>query len=148
NTDYQMSKFIFSSGRRHTRSKRDWSSDVCSSDLKVKKLVERFFGNVVENLPDRKRDTVILTKRKHLEVEKPIHQVHYMLGVQGYGMHHPKKMELLLLNNILGGAGMSSVLNLAVREKYGIAYTIESHYGVYYDTGIFSIYMGTDKKKY
>src|SRR5699024_11941109 len=25
--------FFFSSGRRHTSSKRDWSSDVCSSDL-------------------------------------------------------------------------------------------------------------------
>src|SRR5699024_11884152 len=25
--------FLFSSRRRHTRSKRDWSSDVCSSDL-------------------------------------------------------------------------------------------------------------------
>src|SRR5207249_5553902 len=25
--------FFFSSRRRHTRSKRDWSSDVCSSDL-------------------------------------------------------------------------------------------------------------------
>src|SRR5699024_1672927 len=30
--------FFFSSRRRHTRSKRDWSSDVCSSDLKVKWL--------------------------------------------------------------------------------------------------------------
>src|SRR5699024_11607912 len=28
------SLFFFSSRRRHTRSKRDWSSDVCSSDLK------------------------------------------------------------------------------------------------------------------
>src|SRR5699024_12684181 len=28
--------FFFSSRRRHTRSKRDWSSDVCSSDLQVK----------------------------------------------------------------------------------------------------------------
>src|SRR5699024_11899065 len=28
-----MSVFFFSSRRRHTRSKRDWSSDVCSSDL-------------------------------------------------------------------------------------------------------------------
>src|SRR5437868_8902206 len=28
-----MSMFFFSSRRRHTRSKRDWSSDVCSSDL-------------------------------------------------------------------------------------------------------------------
>src|SRR5699024_12070496 len=27
--------FFFSSRRRHTRSKRDWSSDVCSSDLIV-----------------------------------------------------------------------------------------------------------------
>src|SRR5207249_7854923 len=28
-----ISHFFFSSRRRHTRSKRDWSSDVCSSDL-------------------------------------------------------------------------------------------------------------------
>src|SRR5699024_11624113 len=27
--------FFFSSRRRHTRSKRDWSSDVCSSDLEI-----------------------------------------------------------------------------------------------------------------
>src|SRR5690606_41046632 len=31
---HQLShKFFFSSGRRHTRFSRDWSSDVCSSDL-------------------------------------------------------------------------------------------------------------------
>src|SRR5699024_12135872 len=30
-----LSCFFFSSRRRHTRSKRDWSSDVCSSDLKA-----------------------------------------------------------------------------------------------------------------
>src|SRR5690349_22690548 len=30
-----MSMFFFSSRRRHTRSLRDWSSDVCSSDLKL-----------------------------------------------------------------------------------------------------------------
>src|SRR5699024_12098223 len=35
--------FFFSSRRRHTRSKRDWSSDVCSSDL-AKKQVDRFSG--------------------------------------------------------------------------------------------------------
>src|SRR3989440_6007675 len=29
--------FFFSSRRRHTRSDRDWSSDVCSSDLKLKR---------------------------------------------------------------------------------------------------------------
>src|SRR5205809_2654532 len=33
--------FFFSSRRRHTRCSRDWSSDVCSSDLVVGFLVER-----------------------------------------------------------------------------------------------------------
>src|SRR5699024_11274043 len=31
--DVRLNLFFFSSRRRHTRSKRDWSSDVCSSDL-------------------------------------------------------------------------------------------------------------------
>src|SRR5699024_11920455 len=30
--------FFFSSRRRHTRSKRDWSSDVCSSDLSLEQI--------------------------------------------------------------------------------------------------------------
>jgi predicted Zn-dependent peptidase len=43
--------------------------------------------------------------------------------------------------------GMSSRLNLEIREKYGIAYTIESNYTTFTDTGIFSIYFGTDAEK-
>src|SRR5699024_5335503 len=35
---YWFAYFFFSSRRRHTRSKRDWSSDVCSSDLEVADL--------------------------------------------------------------------------------------------------------------
>ena len=42
---------------------------------------------------------------------------------------------------------MSSRLNLEIREKYGIAYTIESNYTALTDTGIFSIYFGTDSEK-
>src|SRR5438105_15571182 len=35
------SSFFFSSRRRHTRSTRDWSSDVCSSDLLTQAICER-----------------------------------------------------------------------------------------------------------
>src|SRR5207249_9669328 len=34
--------FFFSSRRRHTRSKRDWSSDVCSSDLGIPTMVSNY----------------------------------------------------------------------------------------------------------
>src|SRR5699024_12038571 len=37
-------RFFFSSRRRHTRSKRDWSSDVCSSDLTSIALIRQPVG--------------------------------------------------------------------------------------------------------
>lgn len=80
-------------------------------------------------------------------VEKPIAQTHCVLGNQAYSIHHSHKTALMLLNNILGGAGMSSVLNLTIREKYGIAYSIESNYTPLSDTGIFTVYFGTDAEK-
>ena len=54
---------------------------------------------------------------------------------------------MILLNNILGGPGMNSRLNLAIREKYGFTYSIESNYTPYSDTGIFSIYLASDNDK-
>lgn len=78
---------------------------------------------------------------------KPIHQVHFMIGMHAYSQNDPNKIDLLLLNNMLGGMGMSSILNMAIREKHGIAYTIDSNYSVYSDSGVLSIYMGTDAAK-
>lgn len=80
-------------------------------------------------------------------LNKPIQQAHAVLGTQAYSLHHPYKTGLLLLNNLLGGTGMSSILNLQIREKYGIAYTIETGYSPLSDTGIFTLYFGTDKEK-
>ena len=51
-----------------------------------------------------------------------------------------------LLNNILGGQGMNSRLNLSLREKRGLAYNVESGYNAYRDTGVFTIYFGTDSQ--
>ena len=52
-----------------------------------------------------------------------------------------------MLNNILGGPGMNSRLNLAVCEKHGLVYTIDSTYSPYTDTGLFGIYFGTEKRQ-
>jgi predicted Zn-dependent peptidase len=55
-------------------------------------------------------------------------------------------MSMFLLNNILGGQGLNSRLNLSLREKNGFAYNVESVYNPYYDTGVFCIYFGTDSQ--
>jgi predicted Zn-dependent peptidase len=58
-----------------------------------------------------------------------------------------RRIPFFMLNNILGGPGMNSRLNLAVREKYGLVYTIDSTYSPYTDTGLFGIYFGTEGKQ-
>ena len=53
---------------------------------------------------------------------------------------------MALLINVLGGPAMNSRLNLSVREKFGYAYNVEAGFSSYSDSGIWTIYLGTDKK--
>ena len=72
------------------------------------------------------------------------HQAHVMLGTRAYDIHHPLRIPLYLLNNILGGPGMNARLNLSLRERNGLVYTVESTMVNYSDTGIWSVYFGCD----
>lgn len=107
----------------------------------------KHFADVVENSPIQNRIKPAILPQSSTTIYKPIMQAHCILGTQTYSTHHKNKAGLMLLNNYFGGNGMSSVLNLQIREKYGIAYTIESNFSPLSDTGIFSIYFGTDKEK-
>ncbi|WP_069660529.1 M16 family metallopeptidase [Arcticibacter eurypsychrophilus] len=114
------------------------------------KEVNKLFTSLFENIPANRNKPCRLAPNYTpviKTVEKSIAQTHCVLGNQAYSIHDSKKTGLLVLNNILGGNGMSSILNLIIREKYGIAYTIESNYTPMCDSGIFSIYFGTDAEK-
>lgn len=113
----------------------------------VVKIVEKYLAIIPENANPKKRKPFLAIPPKKVILKKPINQAHCLLGNTAYTYHHDKKMGLLLLNNLLGGNGMSSRLNLQIREKYGIAYTVESNYTPMSDTGLFSIYFGTDAEK-
>lgn len=79
-------------------------------------------------------------------IHKDTHQAHVMIGTQAYSARDPRHLSLYLLNNILGGPGMNSRLNLSLRERRGLVYTVESNMTTYTDTGIWSIYFGCDPK--
>ena len=51
---------------------------------------------------------------------------------------------MYLLNNILGGPGMNSLLNLSLRERNGLVYTVESSVQTFTDCGWWGVYFGTD----
>ncbi|MDR2564164.1 MAG: insulinase family protein, partial [Prevotellaceae bacterium] len=79
-------------------------------------------------------------------VRKKTHQSHVLIGGWAYDMYDEKRAALFLLNNLLGGPGMNSRLNVSLRERSGLAYNVESGVTAYTDTGLYSIYFGTDPK--
>lgn len=81
---------------------------------------------------------------EHLIVHKDTHQAHVMIGSRGYNAYDDKRTALYLLNNILGGPGMNSRLNVSLRERRGLVYNVESNLTSYTDTGTFCIYFGCD----
>lgn len=76
-------------------------------------------------------------------LDKDTSQVHALIGGRAYNLKDKKRKALNLLNNILGGPGMNSRLNIELREKRGFVYSVESSVTAYCDTGMFSVYFGT-----
>lgn len=84
-------------------------------------------------------------KTKRVVVERNTAHDHYISGGKAFSAHDSKRFALFLMNNILGGPGMSSRLNMNIREKYGYTYQIESGFHTFSDTGLFHIYFATEK---
>ena len=72
------------------------------------------------------------------------HQAHVMIGSRAFSASDPRRWSLYLLNNILGGPGMNSRLNLSLRERHGLVYSVDSSMVCYSDTGLWSVYFGCD----
>ena len=72
------------------------------------------------------------------------HQAHVMIGNRAYSATHPLRIPLYLLNNILGGPGMNARLNVILRERRGLVYSVESSMVCYGDTGLWAVYFGCD----
>lgn len=110
------------------------------------KMVEKAqtFGQAPTEQQPTLVDKPTAVPAKSLTKDIGSHQAHVMLGTRSYDIHHPLRIPLYLLNNILGGPSMNARLNLALRERNGLVYTVESTMVSYSDTGMWSIYFGCD----
>lgn len=119
---------------------------------KVAKMVERYTSlyiptnqshpsnHSIERMPFTDYHPTI-RKEKH-----DTHQAHVMLGCPAYDAEDDRRIALYFLNNIIGGPGMNSILNLALREHNGLVYNVESSLTNYTDTSTFAVYFGCDPK--
>jgi predicted Zn-dependent peptidase len=111
---------------------------------RVIRLLEKATADLTSNAEtfSRKRPDIYVPQNQ--TIHRDTHQAHVMIGSRGYDAHNEKRTALYLLNNILGGPGMNSRLNVSLRERSGLVYNVEANLTSYTDTGVFCIYFGTE----
>ncbi len=123
----------------------------------VVKEAEQCFGTTPydSSAPTRERrafiditraSTKVNPSTDELIIHKNVHQSHVMMGGLAYPLGHEQQLTGFLLNNILGGGSLNSRLNLSLREKRGLVYTVESNYTPLSDTGYWSVYFACDEQ--
>ncbi len=115
---------------------------------KIKAMAQKYFQDAEPNYRKHKRIEPNIYTPNNEVIKKNICQTHCILGNRAYAISDKKRLALELINNILGGPGMNSRLNLALRERFGYVYNVESFYTPYSDTGVIGIYFATEHEKF
>lgn len=118
------------------------------NEKKLMRWAEKYLHSAAAGFEPKERKLPALYQPVHREINRETFQVHFMTGNRAVGLQHTQRMAMYLLNNILGGPGMNSRLNLSLREKHGLVYTVDSVYQPFTDTGMWSVYFGTDSSNF
>ena len=113
---------------------------------RIEKLVKKHLEPLQQRTNGRKRVEVSAIDVDHKSIKKDILQAHYALGMPSFEITHKNRVPFAMLVNLLGGPGMNTRLNLALRERLGYVYGIEANYHAYSNTGLFSILFATEKR--
>lgn len=115
-----------------------------SASDKVFHLAEKYLCSMQAKPSSNIR--AVPTHITNFNIEKRIdcHQAHTIIGARLPSMHTHLRYPIALLTNMLGGPGMNSILNIELRERRGLVYTVDASSSLLTDTGLFTIYYGCD----
>lgn len=118
------------------------------SPEKMVQMASPFLNSFRFNAQKRARIPFVFKGNTFNRIEKrPVYGAHCLMGFPGISRNDEDRIVCGVLNNLLGGPSMNSLLSMTLREKHGICYQIESQLLSYTDTGIWTIYLNTDPGK-
>jgi predicted Zn-dependent peptidase len=123
-------------------------SCVGNIDLdEVERIAKKYFEVLIKKKAKARRKKFKIYKPREQILKRTVKQAKCAIGRDAYPIINDNRVPMFLLVNMLGGPGMNSRLNLALREKYGFVYSIDAHYIPYTDTGMFAVFFGTEPKQ-
>jgi predicted Zn-dependent peptidase len=114
---------------------------------KVIQLAEQYLGRVPKIISRKKRSPFQVYKPKEIKLKRNIKQARCAIGRTSYKLTDHRRNTFSMLTNILGGGGMNSRLNMALREKRGYVYSVGAQYTPFTDVGLFAITFGTESSQ-
>lgn len=114
------------------------------SEKKLNKLCNDYFGKEPLASQREPRKPFLSYLPSQLVRHKRTNQAHLVLGIPAYSLYDSKRIPFMLMTNLLGGQGLNTRLNLLIREKLGLAYSVEANYSLFSDSGLFTVYIGCD----
>ena len=123
---------------------------VIAGNFEEEKTVARvreLFSDVRTGAPMRMKPPVVESQiAPQLYIEyKETDQTHVTIGFRGYDAHHPKRYAAEVLATLLGGSWSARMWD-RIREKLGLAYTVQSMHGTYSNRGYLVTYAGVDHR--
>lgn len=118
----------------------------CMPADKVWRRFERYFSGLPKGGARIVNGELPVVERFSEYRDLGIHQAHTVVGARIPDMYSEKRYAMALLVNVLGGPGMNSLLNVALRERRGLVYSVEANATMLSDTGLFSVYYGCDSQ--
>jgi predicted Zn-dependent peptidase len=113
----------------------------------VEKMAKKYLEGFKPKKAAAKRKKFKHYKAQEQILRRLVKQAKCAIGRDAYSIMNENRIPFYILVNMLGGPGMNSRLNLALREKYGFVYSIDAHYIPYTDTGMFAVFFGTEPKQ-
>ncbi len=117
------------------------------SEEQVERIARKYLEGIRRKKANSRRKKFRIYKPREQVLQRIVKQAKCAIGRDAYSIASENKIPLYLLVNMLGGPGMNSRLNLALREKHGFVYSIDAHYIPYTDTGMFAVFFGTEPRQ-
>lgn len=123
-------------------------SSCCSiSHERFEKMCRESLGTLTQNRRQAVRVKPTVQDVFQVTQSRKTYQSHCLIGGYAYSCYDPRRVPLALLINILGGSSSLSRLNMALREKHALTYSVEASYTPYCDSGVYTIYFGCEEQK-
>ncbi len=134
--------------RNHMNTSRIVFSCVGNISLdEVQRLAKKYLEGFRNTCLNGRRKRFSNYQAQEQILTRTVKQAKCAMGRDAYHIKHEDRIPLYMLVNMIGGPGMNSQLNLALREKYGFVYSVEAHYIPYTDTGLFAVFFGTEPRQ-